>query len=242
MDFFRDWNQPQLFTLFILVFLVIILSIIIFFHIKKAKIDKSPSAVVLFAESYLIFIDDLVETAGEGYINKVKPYIFSLFTFFLLGNLLSLVGLEPISTSISVTLSLAFVSWFGIFVVGAIYSRWKYLSEFAKNPLKIIGIPAPLISLSFRMYGNLISGSVLLLIIYSGVQWIYQKIPLGTFGNFNLPIVLIFPPFLIYFDIVGSLIQSFIFVILTTSYWGMEVNQDEARLKINKKKLNLQKI
>ncbi|WP_337898520.1 hypothetical protein [Mesomycoplasma ovipneumoniae] len=51
MDFFSHWNQPQLFTLFILVIFVIILSIIIFFHIKKAKVDKAPSAIVLFAES-----------------------------------------------------------------------------------------------------------------------------------------------------------------------------------------------
>ncbi|WP_337904362.1 F0F1 ATP synthase subunit A [Mesomycoplasma ovipneumoniae] len=239
MDFFSHWNQPQLFTLFILVIFVIILSIIIFFHIKKAKVDKAPSAIVLFAESYFLFIDDLVESSGEGYVNKVKPYIFSLFTFFLLGNLLSLAGLEPISTSISVTLSLAMISWLGIFVVGSIFAKRYYILEFAKNPLKIIGAPAPLISLSFRMYGNIISGSVFFLIIYSGVLWLYQKIPLGAFGNFNLPVVLIFPPFLIYFDIIGSLIQSFIFVILTVSYWGMEVIHPPQKQKTEQKTLNI---
>ncbi|MFU0909226.1 F0F1 ATP synthase subunit A [Mesomycoplasma ovipneumoniae] len=239
MDFFSHWNQPQLFTLFILVVFVIILSIIIFFHIKKAKVDKAPSAIVLFAESYFLFIDDLVESSGEGYVNKVKPYIFSLFTFFLLGNLLSLAGLEPISTSISVTLSLAMISWLGIFVVGSIFAKRYYILEFAKNPLKIIGAPAPLISLSFRMYGNIISGSVFFLIIYSGVLWLYQKIPLGAFGNFNLPVVLIFPPFLIYFDIIGSLIQSFIFVILTVSYWGMEVIHPPQKQKTEQKTLNI---
>ncbi|WP_337897250.1 F0F1 ATP synthase subunit A [Mesomycoplasma ovipneumoniae] len=239
MNFFSHWNQPQLFTLFILVIFVIILSIIIFFHIKKAKVDKAPSAIVLFAESYFLFIDDLVESSGEGYVNKVKPYIFSLFTFFLLGNLLSLAGLEPISTSISVTLSLAMISWLGIFVVGSIFAKRYYILEFAKNPLKIIGAPAPLISLSFRMYGNIISGSVFFLIIYSGVLWLYQKIPLGAFGNFNLPVVLIFPPFLIYFDIIGSLIQSFIFVILTVSYWGMEVIHPPEKQKTEQKTLNI---
>ncbi|WHF53443.1 F0F1 ATP synthase subunit A [Mesomycoplasma ovipneumoniae] len=239
MNFFSHWNQPQLFTLFILVVFVIILSIIIFFHIKKAKVDKAPSAIVLFAESYFLFIDDLVESSGEGYVNKVKPYIFSLFTFFLLGNLLSLAGLEPISTSISVTLSLAMISWLGIFVVGSIFAKRYYILEFAKNPLKIIGAPAPLISLSFRMYGNIISGSVFFLIIYSGVLWLYQKIPLGAFGNFNLPVVLIFPPFLIYFDIIGSLIQSFIFVILTVSYWGMEVIHPPEKQKTEQKTLNI---
>ncbi|MDW2926240.1 F0F1 ATP synthase subunit A [Mesomycoplasma ovipneumoniae] len=239
MDFFSHWNQPQLFTLFILVVFVIILSIIIFFHIKKAKVDKAPSAIVLFAESYFLFIDDLVESSGEGYVNKAKPYVFSLFTFFLLGNLLSLAGLEPISTSISVTLSLAIISWLGIFVVGSIFAKRYYILEFAKNPLKIIGAPAPLISLSFRMYGNIISGSVFFLIIYSGVLWLYQKIPLGAFGNFNLPVVLIFPPFLIYFDIIGSLIQSFIFVILTVSYWGMEVIHPPQKQKTEQKTLNI---
>ncbi|MDW2907764.1 F0F1 ATP synthase subunit A [Mesomycoplasma ovipneumoniae] len=239
MDFFSHWNQPQLFTLFILVIFAIILSIIIFFHIKKAKVDKAPSAIVLFAESYFLFIDDLVESSGEGYVNKAKPYVFSLFTFFLLGNLLSLAGLEPISTSISVTLSLAIISWLGIFVVGSIFAKRYYILEFAKNPLKIIGAPAPLISLSFRMYGNIISGSVFFLIIYSGVLWLYQKIPLGAFGNFNLPVVLIFPPFLIYFDIIGSLIQSFIFVILTVSYWGMEVIHPPQKQKTEQKTLNI---
>ncbi|MBG0731008.1 F0F1 ATP synthase subunit A [Mycoplasma sp. 'Moose RK'] len=231
MDFFSRWNQTQVFTLLILLLFVTILSIVIFFHIKKSKVDKPPSSIVMFVESYFLFIDDVVKTSGDGYLNKTKPYFFSLLTFFLVGNLLSVVGLEPISTSISVTLSLGLITWIGSFVVGAIYNKWYYLVDFAKNPLKIIGAPAPLISLSFRMYGNLISGSVFFLVIYSGLQWLYQQTPLSALGDFNLPVILIFPPLIVYFDIVGSLIQSFIFVILSVSYWAMEINEQPEQEK-----------
>ncbi|CAT05346.1 F0F1 ATP synthase subunit A [Mesomycoplasma conjunctivae] len=233
MDFFENWRQPQLFTMLILVILVTIVSIIIYFKIKKSKVDEAPSATVMLVESYFLFLDDTVESSGEGYVNKAKPYFFSLFIYFVFGNLLTLFGLEPISASTSVTLSLGFVSWVGTFVVGFIYGKFRYLFSFIINPFKWIGSPGPLISISFRMYGNIIAGSVMTLMIYYGVQNIYQSFLVGTIGNFNLPVIVLLPPFLVYFDIIDSLIQSFIFVVLNISYWGMEVEEHH----ISKKKL-----
>lgn len=240
MDFFSNWQQPQLFTFFILIIIITALSITIFFKIKSAKVDKAPSVFLMAVESYFIFIDEIVEDSGEGYINKAKPYIFSLFTFFFFGNLLSVVGLEPVGGSSSVTLALGFITWCGIFVVGFIYGKFKFIAKYA-DPIKLVGAVAPLISISFRMYGNIIGGSVLLLVIYYGLHGLYNLIPLGSFGVFNLPAVIIFPPLLVYFDIFDSTVQAFIFTILTVSYWSMEINEEWPRAirqqKANKEKL-----
>lgn len=79
--FLLNWNQPQLFTMCILIFLVLVLSLVIYFQIKKVKVDKVPPTIVLLAEDYFLFIDNLVEDISEGKLNVMKRYFFTLFTF-----------------------------------------------------------------------------------------------------------------------------------------------------------------
>ncbi|SYV91314.1 F0F1 ATP synthase subunit A, partial [Mesomycoplasma hyorhinis] len=95
----------------ILIFLVLVLSLVIYFQIKKVKVDKVPPTIVLLAEDYFLFIDNLVEDISEGKLNVMKRYFFTLFTFLAFGNLLSVFGFETIASSLSVTLTLGIISW-----------------------------------------------------------------------------------------------------------------------------------
>ncbi|MBN3534534.1 F0F1 ATP synthase subunit A [Mycoplasma procyoni] len=215
----NNWNQPQLFTLFLLVFFVLLISIIVHFQIKKTKKDKAPSAVVYMAEQYFYIVDNLVDESSGGKLSFVKPYIFGLLTFLLGGNLLSMIGVEPIGSTYSVTFTLALLSWLGIFIIGFSFKKHRFLKRYL-NPLEIISIPAPLISLSFRMFGNIIGGSAILILLYAGTQWIWNLFPVGAFGLFNLPAAIFFAPFIFYFDIFGVVLQSYVFALLTTIYWS----------------------
>lgn len=232
--FLLNWNQPQLFTMCILIFLVLVLSLVIYFQIKKVKVDKVPPTIVLLAEDYFLFIDNLVEDISEGKLNVMKRYFFTLFTFLAFGNLLSVFGFETIASSLSVTLTLGIISWTGIFVVGFIFNKLAYIKKYIVNPLNALSATAPLISLSFRLFGNIIGGSAILLVMYHGLSYVWHLIPSNAIGVLNVPAIIIYPPFIFYFDIFGSLVQSFIFTVLTISYWSAEIEEEVKHKKQRK--------
>ena len=238
-DHWLEWNQPQMFSLFVLVLIILILSLTVYIKLQKDfKVDKAPKGIVLVAEDYVNIIDNMFQETTGGQLAKSKAYIFSLATFLLLGNLLGLLGLEPIATSYSVTLALAFVSWLGVFVVGFIYQKIKYLKKYL-NPLDTIGSVVPLLSLSFRIFGNITGGGSVMLLIYLSCGELWKLLP-GQ-SNFEwLFFAPIFTPFLhMYFDIFGALIQSLIFSVLTLVYWFKEIptEDDKEKGKENKNKI-----
>ncbi|UUD35903.1 F0F1 ATP synthase subunit A [Mycoplasmopsis citelli] len=222
-----SWNQPQLLSLVVTVLVIFILSIIAYKSIKKVKPHQAPKGAALIAEMYLGGLDQMIDESIEDKLPKARHYIVTLFSMLLVGNLLSIFGLEPIGTSYSIPLTLCIATWLGIFVVGFIYQKLRYLKKYL-NPFEAIGAIAPLISLGFRLYGNLIGGGVVLFLLYSLFGHLWEMLPnlSGHRWYFIAPVIT--PVFHFYFDIFDGLIQSYVFTILTLSYWMNEVGEEQA--------------
>ncbi|EFF41107.1 F0F1 ATP synthase subunit A [Mycoplasmopsis alligatoris] len=240
MDSFKEhiiasWNQPQLFSLVITTLIICIVSVIIFVKARKIKPSQSPTGIVLIAEAYVGMVENNFLSSTDGKLSKAKYYIFTLASFLLVGNLVSILGLEPISTSYSIPLVLALSSWIGIYVVGLTYRKLRFLKKYI-NVLEVIGQFAPLISLGFRVYGNIIGGGSIVLLIYLVCGIIWTKLP-GMAEHewyFFAPII---TPFLhMYFDLLGAVIQAYVFTLLTTIYWVNEMPTSEEEAKMNEKK------
>ncbi|MFR2767157.1 MAG: F0F1 ATP synthase subunit A [Thomasclavelia sp.] len=71
-------------------------------------------------------------------------------------------------------------------------------------PTNILGTLAPLISLSMRLFGNIVAGSILLSLIYSFTGYLSQYVI-----NFNFLGPVIAPIFHAYFDVFAGFIQDF---------------------------------
>lgn len=238
LEFFGDnWIQPQLFTLIFITILILIFSLVIYIQVKKVKKDKTPNSVAFIAEKYVFLINDLVEDNSDNKLNKIAPYFLTLFTFVFFGNIVSLIGLEPIGTSYSLTFSLALISWLGIYVTGFIFQKFKFLLKFLKNPLDIIGVQATLLSLSLRMFGNIVAGASIFIILNAFTIGIWSNINIPILSEINILGVILALPFKFYFDIFGAIIQSFIFMILTISYWTTEAETSEKKKKYKTKKV-----
>ncbi|UVD81848.1 F0F1 ATP synthase subunit A [Mycoplasma iguanae] len=233
------WMQPQLFSMIIATILIIIIAVVVYFKVKKVKPNQAPNTTAYIAEQYVSLVDNMVETSGEGKMNKTAPYFFTLLTFLIFGNLLSLIGLESISTSYSVPLTLGIITWLGIYVSGIVHAKLRWFLKFAKNPLDLIGVQSSLISLTFRMFGNLIGGVVLLILIQVFTAWIWEMIPVPGIWRVNFLNSIVAVPFKFYFDIFGTLIQAFIFVLLSTIFWGTELTQDLPQKKAKKIKKSI---
>ena len=215
--------QPQLFTMILTVLILTVFAVVVYHKVKKSEVNKAPTGIVQVAEIYVMGVDDLFKVTTENKFSKPAPYIFTLITFLFLGNIMGLLGLEAPGSSYSVTLTLGLVSWIGIYVVGIMYQKMRFFKKFL-NPLEIIGQFSPLISISFRLFGNMLAGSIILYLMYHFTGWIWGFIP--VVGEMNLLASIITPFLHAYFDVFDGLVQAYVFTLLTMIYWSLEAEVD----------------
>lgn len=198
-------------NVYIVVIALIIFALIVNRKLKKVDPNKPPSGLQNVMEILVEAVENLVkQTMGEKQF-WFSPYIFTLMAFLLVSNLSGLLGFTPPTSNYSVTLTLALVTFtltqfFGIKNNGI----GRYLKGFTEpmvflTPLNIIGEIANPISLSFRLFGNILSGVIIMSLVYNALGLIAP---------------LITPVLHAYFDVFSGLLQTFIFSMLTMIFIG----------------------
>ena len=201
---------PEIVNSFIVVFVLCIIGFIIGRKAKKADFKKNPKGILLWGEIFVEFIQGLVsQTMGKGNQGFV-PYIGSLALFLAFSNLLGLAGLLPPTSNYNVTLGLALIT---VTLTHVNNIRFNGVKNYVKgyfepvaflSPINLLGELATPISLSFRLFGNIISGVIITTLLYSAVNSISVYV-----APFLTPI------FHAYFDVFAGLIQTFVFMMLT---------------------------
>ncbi len=159
-----------------------------------------------------------VESMGEEHGKPIAGYIGSVFTFILLANMMGLLGLDTPTSSLSVTLVFALISFILVQrasikkngVKGYVKGYFEPIIPFVIP--NFFGTVAPLISLSLRLFGNVLSGGVIMTLVYTFAAWISSFL-FGT--GFNWFGVVIAPVLHLYFDLFSAFLQAFIFISLT---------------------------
>jgi F-type H+-transporting ATPase subunit a len=170
-----------------------------------------PGKVQTLVEFLFTFVMDYIAETLESQkmARRFFPLLMTLFLFILFGNLFGLLPgvnsivfgegshatalLHPISTDLNVTLALTIIAFLTIETVGIMtLGLLKYGGKFVnlKSPLAfLIGIIelfselARLISFSFRLFGNMFAGKVLILIAVAFVP-LFLPVPLMLFEVF----------------------------------------------------------
>jgi len=185
---------------FIMIFLIVF-SILLTRNLKKEP-DKKQTVLEMFVNT----VNKVVrENMGESYLGFV-PFIGTLVLFILLMNIFGLFGLEPPTREYPITIGLASIT----FVIIQVYAIKKhgllgYFAGYTKPivPLLPINIMERImlpVSLSLRLYGNILAGAVIMELVYESL------------GKFALAIPV---PLHFYFDLFDGTIQMVIFVMLT---------------------------
>jgi F-type H+-transporting ATPase subunit a len=90
------------------------------------------------------------------------------------------------------------------------------------NPAKIISEITPLLSLSLRLWGNMLASFILVTVMLFYIDMFEQNHIIQYIINlFCFPITVIFKTF---FDLILGFIQSFVFIILSINYWSFAKN------------------
>ena len=179
-----------------------------------------PGRLQCAAEASYEFVGGLVrETVGsEG--RKYFPIIFTVFMFILFGNLLGMLPYSFTFTShIIVTFAMAIVVFIGVTILGFIKHGVHFFSFFVPPgapvlmwplliPIEIISYLSRPISLSVRLFANMLAGHTLLKVIAGFIA------ALGVFGV--LPLALLVA--LTGLEILIAFLQAYVFAILTCLY------------------------
>lgn len=180
-------------------------------HIAEWAVEKTESLVK--------------ENMGE-YFAGFAPFIAAVILLSAFSSLLSLFGLFPPTSDLNIV-----GGWAVLVFVLITYYKCKcgplhYLKSFAEPvpllaPLNIISEVATPLSMAFRHYGNILSGTVISVLVGAGLQglsslvlgWLPGVLGDIPFLRIGLPAVLS-----VYFDVFSGCLQAYIFAMLTMLY------------------------
>jgi len=193
---------------------IVMAALAIFGFLATRRAGLIPNPFQIVAEIFVSFFYGLTRDAlDEDMAKKYFPLICSLFMFLLLCNWLGVIPkLSEPTKDLNTTL--------GLGIMGSLIAHYsgiktkgfkKYANEyfqpfFFMAPLNVINELAKVLSISFRLYGNIMGGAIIILILS------------------HLLYSLILPPFLVFFFglFVGA-IQAFVFTMLTLVYISLQV-------------------
>jgi len=230
------------------VVIVVILGICLFMThglSKDIKLKRQHLAEIIVEK-----IDAMVnENMGE-YFKGFSPFIIAILALSGLSSLMSLLGLFPPTSDINIVAGWAILVFILITyykLKGGFLSYLKGFTEpiFVMTPLNILGEIATPVSMAFRHYGNIMSGSVIAVLIAVALQglsnmvlgWLPGALGDIPFLQMGIPAVLS-----LYFDIFSGCIQAYIFAMLTMLNISGAFPQDEFEKRMKKKLAKKEKV
>jgi len=179
---------------------------------------------------------------GE-FFDGYAPFIASILGLSALSSLISLLGLFPPTSDINIVAGWAILVFILITyykLKGGILNYMKGFTEpiFVMLPLNILGEVATPVSMAFRHYGNILSGSVIAVLISAALGGLSEMVlgwlP-GVLGD--IPFLQIGIPAILslYFDIFSSCMQAYIFAMLTMLNVSGAFPQEDYEKRMQKK-------
>ena len=184
---------------------------------------KSPTRRQHLAEWAVTTLEKLTNENMGDFFKSYAPFVGAILALSAFSSLSSLLGLFPPTSDINVVAGWAIL----VFILITYYKLkgglWYYVKGFTEPifvmaPLNLLGEVATPVSMAFRHYGNVLSGSIIAVLIATALQGL-SNIVLGwlpgALGEFPLLQIGLPGILSLYFDVFSSCIQAYIFAMLT---------------------------
>ena len=216
------WITNTHISLLLVVITLTILSLFANRAIKKADPNEVPGTFLNIIEYLVELVDGLTRNnMGDKHFSKFSNYIGTLFAFLLVANLSGLFGLRPPTADYGVTLGLALITFVMIHYNGFKYEKAGHVTKLFQpillTPINIIGEIATPMSMSLRLFGNILSGTVMMGLLYGLLPKVLQFFIWPIFGGLHA-----------YFDVFSGAIQSYVFCMLTMVFISQCFGEEEA--------------
>lgn len=218
--------------------IILVLFILIRWLTKDMKVVPTSKKQVL-AEWFVTFFNDLVKENMGAKMVHFAPYIATIFTFALIGSLVSVLGFRSMTVDINCTgtwalLTLILITFYKIKSNGF----GGYLKSFAEpvaviTPINILSEIATPTAMALRIFGNISSGMIISSIIYafltllSNVVYNALSLKIAALNYFHIFQIGVPAVLSIYFDFFSGVIQSYVFIMLTMAYVGDAAGKED---------------
>ncbi|MBY7704650.1 F0F1 ATP synthase subunit A [Vibrio harveyi] len=153
-------------TIFLVTVFVCTISIIYNKKIRSHKVDEKMSGFLVLINMFVLAVENIVTSILGKKYRKATPYAMYLLSYIFLGSVVSLLGFESQTTSFTVTFSMGLVTFVMIYYFGFKYQKMGFLYRYI-YPIELFSQFTPLLSISFRLFGNLLGGSIILGLLYA---------------------------------------------------------------------------
>ena len=191
-------------------------------YIMAKKLKQMPSGKQSAVEIFVEFIRGILKDSMDKYSEVFVPFIGTMFLLLVVANIMDIVNIiipsfniSPPTKNISVVLALSIISMITVVYAGIRFKKFSgWLKSFVQPlpimlPFKIMEYFIKPISLTLRLFGNIVAGFLIMILIYAMIP---EAIP--SFAS-------------IYFDIFDGILQAYIFVFLTALYIGEAVEEED---------------
>lgn len=205
----------------LLIIMLVLIGFAIVANRAMKKASEVPTGLQNVAEMIVEMLDNMIRGTMGKNAGKFLNYIGTVFIFILVCNISGLFGLRPPTADYGVTLPLGILTFILIHYNQFKYQKpkdiWKDMCSplppwlpiwFPINLISEIAVP---VSLSLRLFANVLSGTVMMALVY---------------GLLNL-FATIWPAALhVYFDLFSGAIQTYVFCMLTMTYISNAIGEE----------------
>jgi F-type H+-transporting ATPase subunit a len=213
---FKIGITDTIISMWIVMAIIIIIAWIITLNLKQLP-SKKQNIVEIFVDFVKGILNDSMYKHAEHFV----PFIGTMLLFIVFANIIDIINiiipiniLVPPTKDINIVLALSLIS-----VIAIIYSgiRFKKVKGWLKSFIEPLPIILPFrimeyfikpISLTLRLFGNILAGFLIMTAIYSMVPGVLPSVAS------------------IYFDLFDGLLQAYIFVFLVSLYIGEAVEEE----------------
>ncbi|MBQ7925315.1 MAG: F0F1 ATP synthase subunit A [Lachnospiraceae bacterium] len=196
---------------------LIVMLILIGFSVIAGRVMSRATLVPGGFQNVVELIVEKLDGMVGGTMGKGAPgfynYIGTIFIFILFSNISGLLGLRPPTADYGTTLALGLITFTLIHVNQFRFQKPKDIWVDMCSPLppwlpiwfpiNLISEIAVPISLSLRLFANILSGTVMMALVYGLLGWIASIWPAALH---------------VYFDLFSGAIQTYVFCMLTMTY------------------------
>lgn len=204
-----------------------VIAITTFVLLASSKRALVPSRLQLSGELLYEFVANMLRSSAGKEGMKFFPFVFSLFTFVLFANLFGMIPyFFTVTSHIIVTVALAVLVMAVVIGYGFFRHGFKFLKLFVPAgvpgyvlpivvPIEIISFLSRPVSLSVRLFGNILAGHITLK-VFAG--FVVSLGTLGALGWLGALLPLIMTVAITALEFLVAAVQAYVFAVLTSMY------------------------
>lgn len=187
----------------------LLIAFTIVVRVRMRGFKGVPTGFQNFIETIVEMMNVLVgDTLGDD-LKALNGYFFGVFAFILTSNYIGMFGFRPPTSDLATTGALALITFFFSHYLGITKMKLRYWKTYIEPvpvflPINLIGEIAKPLSLACRLFGNMLSGVII-------VGLIYNLLPFAL--RFIFPTVIHG-----FFDVFTGALQTYVFTVLSMTF------------------------